>query len=199
MGTTWESRKIHWIKWDELPKSKMVGRVGFRDLKMFSDSLLANKRGDFCTTKTLFYINFSKPFFPIIALLWRPKIHGRALMLGITFSREGRLLKRGHNGRLGMVNLLKYSRIIGSQKDPPLVSSPVIASIEETIVATLIDPLTRQWNHGINDGVFAPEEADLIKNIPLARIESRGFFVLALNARWMLLLQIRLSLKDFEV
>ena len=47
----------------------------------------------------------------------------------------------------------------------------MIASIEETIVATLIDPSTILWNHGINDGVFAPEEAYLIKNIPLARME----------------------------
>lgn len=75
-----------------------------------------NKHGDFCITKTLFYIKFSKPFFPLIALLWRPKIHGRALMLGIAFSREGRLIKGGHNGRLGMVNRLKYSKIIGSPR-----------------------------------------------------------------------------------
>lgn len=41
----------------------------------------------------------------------------------------------------------------------------------------LIDPSTRLWNHGINDGVFAPEEADLIKNIPLARMESEDSLI----------------------
>lgn len=36
----------------------------------------------------------------------------------------------------------------------------------------LIDPLTRQWNTELIDGIFIPSEANLIKNIPLSRTES---------------------------
>ena len=34
-----DRRKIHWIKWDELTKSKDVGGMGFRDLAKFNDSI----------------------------------------------------------------------------------------------------------------------------------------------------------------
>ena len=36
-----DKRKIYWIKWDELTKLKMVARIGFRDLALFNDFLLA--------------------------------------------------------------------------------------------------------------------------------------------------------------
>lgn len=34
----------------------------------------------------------------------------------------------------------------------------------------LIDPISRQWNTELIDGIFIPSEADLIKNIPLSRL-----------------------------
>ena len=39
-GERGNRRKIHWLKWDEMTKSKMVGGMGFKDLAMYNDSLL---------------------------------------------------------------------------------------------------------------------------------------------------------------
>lgn len=41
--------------------------------------------------------------------------------------------------------------------------------MEEARVECLINQNHRTWNHEMIDGIFAPQEADLIKRIPLAK------------------------------
>ena len=36
-GQRSDHRKIHWVKWEEMKKSKTIGGMGFRDLAMFND------------------------------------------------------------------------------------------------------------------------------------------------------------------
>ena len=45
----------------------------------------------------------------------------------------------------------------------------MVESMEEATVDCLIDKETRTWNGTMVDGIFAPQEAEEIKNIPLAR------------------------------
>ena len=44
--------------------------------------------------------------------------------------------------------------------------------MEEATVKCLIDKSTRTWNATMVDGIFAPQEVEEIKNIPLAKKET---------------------------
>lgn len=59
-----ERRKINWLRWDELTKSKLVGGMGFLDVAMFNDSLLAKQAWRMLHNKdSLFYKVFKAHFF----------------------------------------------------------------------------------------------------------------------------------------
>ena len=54
-------------------------------------------------------------------------------------------------------------------KHPTKISSPILDSMEVAMVECLINQDYRTWNHEMIDGIFEPEEADLINKIPLVK------------------------------
>lgn len=65
----------------------------------------------------------------------------------------------------------------------------------------LIDALPRQWNHGLIDGIFSSQEANLIKKIPLARVEFDDsiFWPLAKNGCYTCKLGYRFLKEEAEL
>ena len=91
-GQRGDRRKIHWIKWEEMTKSKTIGGMGFRDLAMFNDSLLAKQAWRLLHNKTsLYYKVFKARFFPNSLLMeavnsrmgsyaWKSILRGRDII-----------------------------------------------------------------------------------------------------------------------
>ena len=143
-------RRIHWLKWVELTKSKMVGGMGFRDLALFNDSLLAKQAWRLLQNKhSLFYKVFKTRFFPNCTIMeartsrsasyaWTSILHVRDVLL------------RGCRWCIGDGKFVSiWQDFWLPRKDNPLVLSPMIKSLVDAKVDVLIDALARQWDNFI--------------------------------------------------
>ena len=80
------------MKWEDLKKSKTIGGMGFRDLVMFNDSLLAKQAWQLLDNKSpLFYKVFKARFYPNSSIMeaadsrlgsyaWKSILRGRDII-----------------------------------------------------------------------------------------------------------------------
>ena len=79
-----DQRKIHWVRWKELCKCKSEGGMGFKNLALFNDALLANQAWRLLQNKNSLSIRCLNQIFFLIAHSWRHRIlklvplHGEA-------------------------------------------------------------------------------------------------------------------------
>ena len=72
-GQRGEKRKIHWLKRDEMTKTKEEGGVGSLDLALHNDSLLAKQAWRLLEDQnSLFYKVFKPRFFPNCSIMEAP-------------------------------------------------------------------------------------------------------------------------------
>ena len=152
----------------------MVGGMGFRDLAHFNDALLAKQAWQLLHNKeTLFYKVFKAKFFSNHSLLeakesnsrsyaWKSILQGRDVILDGACWRVG-------DGK--SIKIWQHQRL--PRKHPTKVLSLMVESMEEATMEGLIDKSTRTWNATMVDGIFAPQEVEEIKNILLARKETK--------------------------
>ena len=126
-----------------MTKSKIVGGMGFRDLALFNESLLAKQAWRLLkNTNSLFYKAFEACIFPNCSILeakdsrsgsyvWKIILKGRDVIL------RGSRLQTGNEKSVKI-----WQNHWLTRKHPPLVSSPIIPSMEETTVDTLIETKT---------------------------------------------------------
>ena len=100
-GQRGEKRKIHWLKWGEMTKSKSEGGMGFHDLALHNDSLLAKQAWCLLQDKSsLFYKVFKAHFFPNCTIMEATKSrHGFYTWKRILHGRD--VIKRGACWRIG--------------------------------------------------------------------------------------------------
>ena len=91
-GQRGDSRKIHWIKWEDLCKPKAQGGMEFKDLLKFNDALLAKQTWRLLHDKSsLFYRVFKAKYFPHSSVMeatnpssssyaWKSVLRGREVI-----------------------------------------------------------------------------------------------------------------------
>ena len=100
-GQRGDRRKIHWVRWEELCKPKSEGGMGFKDLVLFNDALLAKQAWRLLqNTNSLFYKVFKSKFFPHCSIMEAKECHsGSYAWRSILVGRE--VLKEGMRWRVG--------------------------------------------------------------------------------------------------
>ena len=161
-----------------IDKIKDEGGMGFRDLAMFVDSLLAKHAWRLLQNlDSLFYKFFKARLFPNCSILEaKESSTGSYARWSILHGRD--VLHRGCRWRVGngrCVHIWQSTWL--PWKHPTKVISPIIDTMANARVEILIDEATHCWNHSVIEGVFIPEEAKLINSIPLPlqRVEDRLF------------------------
>ena len=143
-GERGNRRKIHWVKWADLCEPKSKGGMGFKELPLFNDSLLAKQIWRLLHNKnSLFYRIFKSKFFPNCSIIeakegrggsyaWKSILHGREV------------IRRGAKWRVGNGESIK---VWGDNWLPslshPRIQGPLTAEMQEAKVSSLINPITR--------------------------------------------------------
>ncbi|XP_041020403.1 uncharacterized mitochondrial protein AtMg00310-like [Juglans microcarpa x Juglans regia] len=167
-GQIENERKIHWISWNSMGKSKDAGGLVFKDLHSFKLATLAKQgwkllhhpqalashvlktkyflHGDFFQAKSR-----SKPSF-----IWRSILAARELLNNGTRWRVG-------NGECIKTWKDKWIPRLSSYK----VKSPMSSLGPEATASILIDSTTKQWKTSMVEEMISLKEARLIKQIPI--------------------------------
>ncbi|KAL5780225.1 hypothetical protein ACOSQ2_010962 [Xanthoceras sorbifolium] len=164
-GSSDDKQRIHWCQWKSLCGNKLEGGLGFRDLSLFNQALLAkqgwrliNQPGSLAG-RVLKHIYFPRTSFlrakaPASAsLMWRSILWGRAL------------IEKGSRWRVGSGSSVS---ILQDRWLPRPSSFKVIASCSlagDSMVASL-KSASGAWNTDLVRSSFAPIDADCILSLP---------------------------------
>ena len=157
------------MKWETLTQSKSVGGMGFKDLALFNDALLAKQAWRLLHNKdSLLHRVFKSKIFPNCSFMEAPDSpSGSYAWRSILKGREV-LVKRAR-WRVGDGESIKvWDDPWLPSLEHPRILSPVIDGLQEARVNCLINPTTRSWDKDVIIGYFAPMEIDLIFKIPLS-------------------------------
>ena len=173
-GQQGERRKIHWVRWDDLCQHKSKWGMGFKDLTLFNEAMLAKLAWRLLhDDNSLFFRVFKAHFFPTGTILeakdsvsasyaWRSILKGRDVI------KKGALWRVGDGQQI---------RIWGDNwlplKGKAKVSSPQFLGQVNSSVASLINESTRSWRTDVIEHLFDPAEAAIIKGIPLCSSSQR--------------------------
>uniref|UniRef100_A0A2N9GQD2 Reverse transcriptase zinc-binding domain-containing protein n=1 Tax=Fagus sylvatica TaxID=28930 RepID=A0A2N9GQD2_FAGSY len=161
-------RKIHWQKWSKLCRNKVDGGMGFRDLSLFNQALLAKQGWRLLqNSNTLLHKVLKAKYFPNCSFM-EAKIPSHSSYSWRSLAQARHVIRRGTRWRIGNgseVSIWRDKWI--NSMHPCKILSPRQILPDSAMVSDLVDPESNQWKEQLIDSIFWPEEAAQIKSIPM--------------------------------
>ncbi|KAL5756478.1 hypothetical protein ACOSP7_020905 [Xanthoceras sorbifolium] len=159
---------MHWGSWSKLCKGKEFGGMGFRDLHVFNQALLAKQ-----TWRIISFPNslasrvLKQCYFPTSTFL-RAKHHNSSSFLWKSLLWGRNIIDLGSRWRVGDGNsVLVYSdKWILRPSTFKVVSPPVLTS---SIVVGQLRNSSSYWNVPLINQLFVKDDIDFILSIPISR------------------------------
>lgn len=168
-------RKTHWTSWQQLIKPKSKGGIGFKDLKIFNQALLARQAWRLIQLLDSLCAKLMKAwYFPNGHLIdtvfptdssevWRGICHGLEL------------LKKGIIWRIGKGDQLHIWRDNWIPRDHQLRVTGKRTRTRLKWVADLVSPNNQEWDEGLIRQIFYPPYVDEILKIKLPESPTDDF------------------------
>ena len=159
-GQNQSKRKIHWQKWSKLCRQKVDGGMGFRDLSLFNQTLLAKQGWRLMQNPNTLLHNVLKAKYFTDCLFMEAKIPSHSSYSWRSLAQARHVIRLGTRWRIGMgteVSIWQDKWINPSR--PCKVISPRQILPDTAKVSDLINIETHQWKDPLIDFIFWPEEA----------------------------------------
>ncbi|CAA7032495.1 unnamed protein product [Microthlaspi erraticum] len=175
------SRKIHWQSWEKLCLPKHLGGMGFRDIGLFNQALLAKQAWRILQVPNSLLARLLKSrYFPVNDFLNaglgnRPSYGWRSISFGKELLAEGLVKKVGNGASINVWGELWIEDVV---MHAPLMKNDRINI--DLKVEELIDFSSRGWNLSKLEDLFYPADVQrILKHKPV--VSKNDFLVWKLN------------------
>ncbi|KAF5465338.1 hypothetical protein F2P56_015356 [Juglans regia] len=162
-------RKIHWVAWSKMGRSKADGGLGFRDLEGFNLALLAKQGWRVIHTPFSLVSQVLKAKYFQETSFMNAKLGQKPSYIWRSMLKARNLIDAGSYWRIGSGDKV---RIWGDKwlpkTFPSAVKSPISHLDGNAKVQELLKPGEKEWNMELVEHLFCKEEADIIVQIPLS-------------------------------
>jgi hypothetical protein len=164
-GDDENGRKVHWSAWDNLTKPKSKGGLGFRDMQLFNQALLARHPTSLCARvlKAKYY-----PHGDIRDTVFEsdPSLVRKGVEFGLD------LLKKGLINHIGNRNMTQITRDQRVPRDSGLKITVMKKNTRRRWVNELINPESRTWKVDLIRELFYEHDTEAILNIGIPKKKS---------------------------
>ena len=160
--------KIHWQEWSKLCRDKSEGGMGFRDLSLFNQALLAKQGWRLMQQpNSLLHKVLKAKYFPDCTFM-EAAVPSHSSYTWRSIAQARHVIRLGTRWRIGSGSKVNIWRDHWVGSSPPFTIFSQRQILPETAtVSALIDSEVRQWKFPLIDTIFMPEEAERIKAVPL--------------------------------